>query len=62
MQYGQKELMEVLNIGILLSKEKDRTRLLNMIVDMSMKFTNCDAATLYLYENEPKNVLKCIKS
>ena len=52
MQYGQKELMEVLNIGILLSKEKDRTRLLNMIVDMSMKFTNCDAATLYLYEND----------
>ena len=23
-----------------------------MIVDMSMRFTNCDAATLYLYEND----------
>ena len=52
MQYGRKELMEVLNIGIQLSKEKDRNHLLNMIVNMSMKFTNCDAATLYLYEND----------
>ena len=52
MHYGRKELMEVLNIGIQLSKEKDRNHLLNMIVNMSMKFTNCDAATLYLYEND----------
>ena len=52
MQYGRKELMEVLNIGIQLSKEKDRNHLLNMIVNRSMEFTNCDAATLYLYEND----------
>ena len=52
MQYGKKELMDVLNIGIQLSKEKDRNHLLNMIVNTSMKFTNCDAATLYLYEND----------
>ena len=52
MQYGRNELMEVLNLGIQLSKEKDRNHLLNMIVTMSMKLTNCDAATLYLYEND----------
>ena len=52
MQYGRKEFMEVLNIGIQLSKEKDRNHLLNTIVNMCMKFTNCDAATLYLCEND----------
>lgn len=52
MNYGNEVLMEVLDIGIQLSKEKDRRHLLDMILNKSMEFTNCDAGTLYLYEND----------
>ena len=51
MYYGRKELMEVLSISIELSKENDRQHLLNTILNKSMEFTNCDAGTLYLCEN-----------
>ncbi len=51
MHYSRKELMEVLNISIQLSKGNDRQLLLNTILNKSMEFTNCDAGTLYLYEN-----------
>ena len=51
MYYGRKELMEVLSISIELSKENDRQHLLNTILNKSIEFTNCDAGTLYLCEN-----------
>ena len=46
---------EILKIGIQLTTEKDRNKLLNTIVEKGMQITNCEAGTLYLYED---NVLK----
>ncbi len=43
-----KELMKVLDTGIALSKEKDRNKLLGMILDASMDMARCDAGTLYM--------------
>ena len=36
-------LKVVLDISIALSAEKDRNKLLNMIISKSMEITNCDA-------------------
>lgn len=41
-----------MDIGIRLSTERDRNRLLMTILDKGMEITNCDASTLYLYEND----------
>ncbi len=41
---------KILNIGIRLTKEKDRHRILCAILENAMEITNCDAGTLYLYE------------
>lgn len=41
----------ILNIGIQMSTEKNRNRLLASILKNGMKITHCDASTLYLYEN-----------
>lgn len=46
------ELMEILAIGIQMTKEKDRTALLSTILNKCMEYTNCDAGTIYLYEND----------
>lgn len=46
------EINKILDTGIALSKEKDRTRLLNMILDSGMEIANCDGGTLYLYEDD----------
>ncbi|MGN0713477.1 MAG: HD domain-containing phosphohydrolase [Anaerovoracaceae bacterium] len=43
-----KELMKVLDTGIALSKEKDRNKLLSMILEASMEIARCDAGTLYM--------------
>lgn len=42
---------KILNIGIRLSTERDRTHMLAAILESGMEITNCDAGTLYLYEN-----------
>lgn len=47
----QKKLMEILEIGIQMAQETNRNHLLQMILDKSMEYANCDAGTLYLYEN-----------
>lgn len=47
-----KKLMEILKIGIQMAQETDRNHLLQMIMDKSMEYANCDAGTLYLYEND----------
>ena len=47
-----KKLMEILEIGIQMAQETDRNHLLQMILDKSMEYANCDAGILFLYENE----------
>lgn len=47
-----KKLMEILEIGIQMAQETNRNHLLQMILDKSMDYANCDAGTLYVYENE----------
>lgn len=46
------DFKDILNVGIQLTVEKDGNKLLNTIVDKGMQITNCDASTLYLYEND----------
>lgn len=43
---------DILNVGIQLTVEKDGNKLLNTIVEKGMQITNCDASTLYLYEDD----------
>jgi len=47
MEY-QIEITKILDTGIALSKEKDRNKLLDMILDSSMEIANCDGGTLYI--------------
>ena len=46
------DFKDILNVGIQLTVEKDDNKLLNAIVDKGMQITNCDASTLYLYEDD----------
>ncbi|MCR5154997.1 MAG: HD domain-containing protein [Lachnospiraceae bacterium] len=48
----QNAVKEVLDIGVILAKEKDRTKVLEMIIDKGMKISGCDAGTLYVYEDD----------
>lgn len=57
----KKLIKGILDIGIQLTKEKDRNHLLNMILNKSMEYTNCDAGTLYLYD-ENSLVFKIMKT
>ena len=43
-----KDINIVLDTGIALSKEKDRNKLFDMILDTGMAIANCDAGTLYV--------------
>lgn len=52
MHLQYKDFEKIMDIGIRLSTEKDRNRLLMTILDKGMEITNCDASTLYLYEND----------
>ncbi|MCM1087422.1 MAG: HD domain-containing protein [Muribaculaceae bacterium] len=45
------DFIKILNIGIRLTTEKNRNRILAGILQSAMDITNCDASTLYLYEN-----------
>lgn len=56
MDLKYEDFKKILNIGIRLSTEKDRNRLLASIIESGMEVTNCDAGTLYLYENEKLTV------
>ena len=46
--YQSENIDKILDTGIALSKEKDRNKLLDMILDKSMEITNCDGGTLYI--------------
>lgn len=52
MEYTNSELMKILDTGIALSKEKDRNKLLDKILDESMSITHCDAGTLYVCRDD----------
>lgn len=51
MHLQYEDFEKIMDIGIRLSTEKDRNCLLMTILDKGMEITNCDASTLYLYEN-----------
>ena len=51
MRLGYEDFKKILNIGINLSTDRDRTHILASILENGMEITNCDASTLYLYEN-----------
>lgn len=51
MKLQYEDFEKILNIGIRLSTERDRTHMLAAILESGMEVTNCDAGTLYLYEN-----------
>ena len=52
---NQKTFDKILEIGIQLSAERDYDKLFTKIINCAMELTNCDAATLYLYENDVLN-------
>lgn len=47
-----KELREIVDIGIALTTEKNKNHLLEMILQKAMEISNCDAGTLYLYTGD----------
>ena len=51
MRLQHKDFDRIIRIGISLSTERDRNRLLAAILENGMDITNCDAGTLYLYED-----------
>ena len=61
MHLQYKDFEKIINVGISLSTEKDRNRLLMAILENGMEITNCDASTLYLYE-DGKLVFKFMKT
>lgn len=51
MKLTEKQYEEVLEMGILLTIEKNHDCLFELIMENAMTITNCDGGTLYLYEN-----------
>lgn len=47
-----KELREIIDIGITLTTEKNKNRLLGKILNTAMEISDCDAGTLYLYTGD----------
>lgn len=52
MRLEYEDFKKILNIGINLSTGRDRNEILASILESGMEITNCDASTLYLYEND----------
>ena len=48
----QQDLEEIIQIGVLLSSEKDTNKLLELILTKTREITNCDAGSLYLVEEK----------
>lgn len=48
----QEEIRKILNVGVLLSSERDLNRLLEYILSSVMELAHCDAGTLYLLEED----------
>lgn len=56
-----KQLQQILDIGIALTSQKDSNKLLNLIVDTAMELTGSDAGTLYLLD-EDKLIFRIMKT
>lgn len=52
MEPSSQSFRNVLQLGIQLSSERDANKLLTAILEQSMALTNCDAATVYTYQND----------
>lgn len=61
MSFDYKDFEKIMNIGIELSTESDSNKLLAGILQKGMEITNCDGATLYLYQ-EGKLCFKIMKT
>lgn len=61
MRLEYEDFKKILNIGINLSTGRDRNEILASILKSGMEVTNCDASTLYLYEND-KLTFKIMKT
>lgn len=61
MRLEYKDFERILNIGIRMSTERNRNKLLASILENGMEITHCDASTLYLYEND-QLVFKIMKT
>lgn len=48
----QEEIRKILNVGVLLSSERDLNRLLEHILSSVMELAHCDAGTLYLLDGD----------
>lgn len=55
MSFDYKDFEKIMNIGIELSTESDSNKLLAGILQKGMEITNCDGATLYLYQEGKLN-------
>lgn len=51
LEFTNQDFLSILDIGIAVSGEKDRNKLLNMIIDKGMELTKCDAGTLYILKD-----------
>lgn len=49
---NREELKEIIDVGITLTTEKNKIRLIESILEKAIKLSNCDAGTLYLYRND----------
>ncbi len=61
MRLEYEDFKKIFNIGINLSTGRDRNEILASILESGMEVTNCDASTLYLYEND-KLTFKIMKT
>lgn len=61
MKLNEKDFERIINIGIELSTEKNRNKLLAAILENGMEITHCDASTLYLFEDN-RLVFKIMKT
>lgn len=61
MKLEYRDFERILNIGIRMSTEKNRNKLLASILESGMQITHCDASTLYLFEND-QLVFKIMKT
>lgn len=48
----QEEVRKILNVGVLLSSERDLNKLLEHILSSVMELAHCDAGTLYLLDGD----------
>lgn len=51
-EFTSRDMISILDVGIAVAGEKDRNKLLDMIIDKGMELTKADAGTLYILKND----------